>query len=357
LKTSIQGWKSGEGAAALAAHPEADHTMLKATKHEREHVLNYMADLMPEETVQLAQKVYSELLHGAKHDIWDVQTDRERLWVITNPTKGYSQDQFPNMDLALTFHIGLCLRVPRSEEPSPADLALGPLVACWRTLDEASDALRRAEEVEDFQAVGMRCREALITLGHVAQDLISLPDGQVGPKRSDFRAWSELTANTMLPGPTHQERRGLLKSSADAAWKFANWLTHARGAHVRDAEAAIGATEFTLSLYTTALICYDRGVPDCCPTCGSQRLFREQGFHTSDPDTLYERPVCDKCGWAGAPVVVVPSPPLPERPPPEGECVIMTTPLRHFPQRSPGRVRPKRSKRARATRGGSDARS
>src|SRR4029450_6864373 len=112
--------------------------MLKATKHEREYALNYIADLMPEETVQLAQEVYSELLHGAKHDIWDVQTDRERLWVITNPTKGYFQDQFPNMDLALTFYIGLCLRVPRSEEPSPADFALGPLVACWRTLDEAS---------------------------------------------------------------------------------------------------------------------------------------------------------------------------------------------------------------------------
>jgi hypothetical protein len=58
---------------------------------------------MPYETVQLAQKVYSELLHGVKHDIWDVQTDRWRWGVITNPTKGYSQDQFPNMDLALTW--------------------------------------------------------------------------------------------------------------------------------------------------------------------------------------------------------------------------------------------------------------
>jgi hypothetical protein len=70
-------------------------------------------------------------------------------------------------------------------------------------LDEASNALRRAEEVEDFQAVGMRCREALITLGHMAQDLIPLPDGQARPKRSDFRAWSEVTANAILPGPTH----------------------------------------------------------------------------------------------------------------------------------------------------------
>jgi hypothetical protein len=148
----------------------------------------------------------------------------------------------------------------------------------------------------------------------------------------------------VLPGSTHQERRGLLKSSADAAWKFANWLTHARGALVSDAEAAIGSTEFTLSLFTTALIRYVRGVPDRCPACGSQRLSPERGIHSSDPDTIHERPVCDKCGWTGTPVVVAPSPPTPNRPPPEGDCVIMTTPLRHFPRRSTGRDRPKRGK-------------
>ena len=152
--------------------------MLKATKHEREHILGYMLGEAPDEPVHLAQKVYSEQVHTVKHDIWDVHTDRGRWWVITNPTKLYSQEQFPNMDLALTFHIGLCMRIPRSEEPSPADLALGPLVACWRTLDEANEALRQAEEVEDFQAVGMRCREALNTLGHVAQDLIPFSEGQ-----------------------------------------------------------------------------------------------------------------------------------------------------------------------------------
>jgi hypothetical protein len=311
--------------------------MLKATEQEREHVMGYMAAEAPDETVQLAQKVYSEQLHGVQHDVWDVHTERGRWWVITNPTFLYSQEQFPNMDLALTFHIGLCVRIPRSEEQSPTALDLGPLVACWRTLQEASDALRHAEEVEDFQAVGMRCRESLITLGQTAQDLIQLLPAQVRPKRSDFRAWSEITANTILPGSTHQEHRGLLKSSADGAWKFANWLTHTRAAHFSDAEAAISSTELTLSLFTTALIRHIRGVPDRCPSCGSQRLSPERGMHSSDPNTIYERPVCGKCGWTGTPVVIVPSPSQPDRPPPEGECVIMSTPLRNFPRRSIGR--------------------
>jgi hypothetical protein len=237
------------------------------------------------------------------------------------------------MALALTFHVGLCLRIPRSEEQSFTALPIEPLVACWRTLEEASEALRHAEEREDFQAVGMRCRESLITLIHVAQDLIQLPDAQDRPKRSDFRAWSEMIANIILSGSTHQERRGLLKSSANSAWKFANWLTHARVAHFHDAEAAVGSTEFTISLFTTALIRYVRGVPDCCPSCGSQRLSPERGIHSSDPNTLYERPICGKCGWTGTPVIVVPSPSQPDRLSTEGECVIRTTPLRNFPRR------------------------
>ncbi len=306
--------------------------MLKTTTQEREHILGYMSDQVSDETVELVQKVYSEQVHAVRHDIWDVHTNRARWLVITNPTNLYSQDQFPNMDLALTFHVGLCLRIPRSERQSLTELPVEPLAACWRTVEEASEALIRAEEVEDFQAIGMRCRESLITLCHVAQDLVQLPDAQARPKRSDFRAWSEIIANAILPGSSHQERRGLLKSSSDSVWKFTNWLTHARVAHFNDAEAAVASTELTISLFTTALIRYVRGVPDRCPSCGSQRLSPERGVHSSDPDTIYERPVCGKCGWTGTPVIVDPSPPRPDPPPPEGECVIMSTPLRNFPR-------------------------
>ncbi|HEX5731659.1 MAG TPA: hypothetical protein VF131_02400 [Blastocatellia bacterium] len=310
--------------------------MLKATKKEREHVLGYMLGQAPDETVELAQKVYSEQVHTVRHDIWDVHTSLARWWVITNPTNLYSQSQFPNMDLALTFHVGLCLRIPRSEHQSLTDIPVEPLVACWRTVQEASEALSHAEEVEDFQAIGMRCRESLINLVHVAQELVKFPNTQPKPKRSDFRSWSEIVANAILPGSSNQDRRGLLKSSADAAWKFANWLTHAKVAHLNDAEAAVGSTEFTISLFTTGLIRYVRGVPDRCPSCGSQRLSPQRGIHSSDPDTTYERPVCEKCGWTGMPVIVKPSPPKLDSSPPEGECAIMSTPLLHFPNLSDG---------------------
>jgi hypothetical protein len=125
--------------------------MLKATEQEREHVLDYMASQAMEETVQFAQKVYSEQVHAVLHDIWDVHTDHTRWWVITNPTNLYLQEQFPNMDLALTFHVGLCLRIPRSEQQSLIELPIEPLTACWRILEEAREALCHTEEVEDFR--------------------------------------------------------------------------------------------------------------------------------------------------------------------------------------------------------------
>ena len=47
------------------------------------------------------------------------------------------------------------------------------------------------------------------------------------------------------------------------------------------------------------------------------------------PDVEWERPTCDKCGWAGEPVMIeeVPTPPHEKYAPPDGECVVPTVPL------------------------------
>lgn len=136
--------------------------MLEATQQELDHVLGYMGYQAPDLTVEFAQKIYSENVLDHRHDVWDVHTNVDRWWVITNPTNLYSQAQFPNMDLAVTFHVGLCLRMPRSEKTKLAELPIEPFAQCYRYLSEASDALRQAQEVADYQAIGVRCREALL---------------------------------------------------------------------------------------------------------------------------------------------------------------------------------------------------
>ena len=91
---------------------EKNSWMLPATQEEIDHVTQYMQSQAPDLAVQFVQKVYSENVLYVRHDVWDVHTDVDRWWVITEPINLYSHDQFPNMDLALTFHVGLNLRIP-----------------------------------------------------------------------------------------------------------------------------------------------------------------------------------------------------------------------------------------------------
>jgi hypothetical protein len=98
--------------------------MLTATEYEINRIREYMASQASDLTVLMVQKVYSENILSARHDVWDVHTDVDRWWVITDPMNLYAQDQFPNMDLALTFHVGLCLRIPRGDRNKLSDLSM-----------------------------------------------------------------------------------------------------------------------------------------------------------------------------------------------------------------------------------------
>lgn len=300
--------------------------MLKANDQERSAILEYMASQAGDETVRLAQKLYTERLASIVHNVWDVHTDKGRWWVITNPTNLYSQEQFPDMDLALTFHVGLCLRIPRSDQPGLDDLGLEPFTACARGLDDAREALVRAEEVEDFQAIGNRTRDTLIALVQAAQGVVASEIPGPHPKGSDVRAWSNALADLLFPGESNDKRRGLAKAAANEAWTFTNWLTHARAATASDAESAVEVTALAVNIFTTAFIRRLRRVPERCPECGSQKLSPERASDPDDPDSTYERPACGRCAWRGSAVLVRSAPTAPPKPP-VGECVVMTRPL------------------------------
>src|SRR5271167_3811054 len=156
--------------------------MLPATDEEKADVVDYYLSQSPIAKVIFLQKVYSESVIGHRHDVWDVHASDGRWWVITNPTNLYSQTQFPNMDLAVTFHVGLCLRIPRSERPKLGDLPIEPFAQCYRYLSEAADALAQAQEVADYQTIGVRCREALLAFVDAAQTVLPWTSGEERPK-------------------------------------------------------------------------------------------------------------------------------------------------------------------------------
>lgn len=277
--------------------------MLKASEEEIESVREYFEWQAPDLQVTFMQKVYSEAVMNTRHDVWDIHTNKDRWWVITGNTNLYSQQQFPNMDLALTFHLGLILRIPRTEGQQRDDLRLLPFGPVFEKMEEAGDAVSQAHNLADYQAVGVRCRETLLELIGVAQDAAVWTD--TPPQRANFRDWSEIICNALLPGNTNRERRGALKSALDTAWTFTNWLTHAKSATWVDAEMSHALIQHAIGLASSLLLRELRGVPEACPNCGSPNLTPEQGENTAAPGVLWERPRCTDCEWAGRPVPIL----------------------------------------------------
>jgi hypothetical protein len=304
--------------------------VLPATEDEIQHVRDYMEGQAPDLTVEFVQKVYEENIVNHIHAVWDVHTNKDRWWVITNPMNLYSQEQFPNMDYTVTFHVGLCIRIPRSEKQKVSDLPIEPFAAVYRELSDAQDSLLRAKSVADYKAIGVKCRETLLAFAGVAQTVMPWTSTEERPQRANFKAWVDHICSVILQGPTHEHRRALFKSLLDSAWKFTNWLTHSSASHIGDAEAAIEVTGTGTEMCMSAIIAHIRGVPDECPACGSQRLSPERGTHRSLPNSIFERPTCDDCGWAGEPLEIkaVPEDPSEDRPLPEGDCVVPNAPLR-----------------------------
>jgi hypothetical protein len=312
--------------------------MLSATQEEIEHVTEYMQSQAPDLNVEFVQKVYSENVLQVRHDVWDVHTNVDRWLVITAPMNLYSQEQFPNMDLALTFHVGLCLRIPRSERQKLSDIPAEPFAACLRDLQEASEALAQAQEVADYQSIGVRCREALLAFVNIAQTVMPWTGPEEPPKKADLKVWADHICSVALSGDSHKHRRQLFKTLLESAWEFTNWLTHTKSSHWYDAEAGFTVTENAIDFCISAVIRHVRGVPEQCPACGSQRLSPERGHHPDFPEVEWERPTCGKCGWAGEPVRiddVVEQHDKSRSTKPEGDCIIPTTVLRQLKRPKP----------------------
>ncbi|WP_261330024.1 hypothetical protein [Rhizobium leguminosarum] len=71
--------------------------------------------------------------------------------------------------------------------------------------------MAQAQNLSDYQAVGVRCREALLELIGVAQDAAMWTD--TPPQSANFRAWTEIIRNDLLPSDTNKERRGAFKDA------------------------------------------------------------------------------------------------------------------------------------------------
>lgn len=224
------------------------------------------------------------------------------------------------MDGVLSFHIGLTARVLARDARKAPDRPEPRLQRTRRQWEQAAQAQSAAEEAEDFQAVGARCRETLLSLAHAIGTSAIIPEGDEPPKASDFIHWSVHIANAAAPGPSSAALRGYLKSAAKETWQYVNWLTHAKNAVRFDGDIAVETVGHYLSLTEQAIERAERAGPDHCPSCGSYRVAGDQSFDL-DAATVTRRRLCEACGWDEEyePEPLGPPPTL--RSPPEGECL------------------------------------
>jgi predicted RNA-binding Zn-ribbon protein involved in translation (DUF1610 family) len=262
--------------------------------HRGSEIREYVEWQAPDEKVLHLEKVATEHLLDRKLDVWDVQTNGDRYWVITNPTNLYSHELFPSMDYTLSFHIGVTTRILARRENTIDDSQQKRFGVAWRKWLQAANAFDRADEAEEFQAIGMRCREALLSLIRSTANDAFVPAGAVRPKLGDFIHWSELIADSAAAGSSAREIRGYLKDITRATWQFVNWLTHAAEATPFDAHIAIDATQNTLSTMARVILRFERGAPTRCPECSSYRI---TSTTLAQSRRSREVLVCESCGW------------------------------------------------------------
>lgn len=226
--------------------------VLKRHAHEEQAIREYVEWQASNENVVHLEKVTTEHLFDRKLDAWDVRTNRNRYWVITNPTNLYLQKLFPSLDYTLSFHVGVTTRMMAQRKETATDEQQDRLAAAWRRWTQASD----------------------------------------------FIHWSELIANTIARGASADEIRAYLKSISKSTWQLVNWLTHTSNAVRFDGHMAIDATEGVITAFGAALTRYEGGVPDRCPKCSSYRI---AVVYRSDlnSDSPYV-PMCESCGWGEA---------------------------------------------------------
>lgn len=217
--------------------------VVKTGGREAEDVRSYMEWQAPDEHVKHVEKVATESIYGQKMTAWDVRTSEGKWWVITNPTNLYSQKLFPSLDYTLSFHVGVTTRMSQAEITTAQEDKHGEVNFLADTIADIRLTYFNAEKVEDFQAVGMKCRECLLELVRKIREQITLPKDVEIPQSANFNGWCEIIANYVAAGASNDRIRGYLKSTSKAAWELVNWLTHTKSADGISAMVTVDATE------------------------------------------------------------------------------------------------------------------
>jgi hypothetical protein len=266
---------------------------VEIAEHEERYIRDYVNSQSPEnDQAGLVQKVGSRRILGRVHEIYDVHCTSTRWWVITNPTNLYLQTDFPEAQQALMFHIGLgVMMAERSRSELDAEEE-EHISTSWRRYRQAVLAMNEAAEAEDYQAVGIKCRDTLLALAKSQVDAEWLGEVTDPPKAADFKSWANIFAEHLAEG----RMRAYVKGLVDKTWDLTVWLQHCSSATEYDADIVLDATAHLLGAFGKLIRRHESGEPERCPRCDSYKL--DDDIQQDDSRKgFFESAVCGACGW------------------------------------------------------------
>lgn len=199
---------------------------MKQLEHQVRRISEYVEAQAFPEKVTHAERMMQTKVMGQAHEVWDVRTDQDRYWVVTNMTNLYSQDEFKSADYALSFHLGLMLRLMERDRSDPEPDIERVSFRAWRKHEQAVDAYNAAGEAEQFQTVGVHCREALIAFADELAEALDLDSVAHPPEGSRFQKLGRARGRAVgigasppcLPEVIGDTRMGLVRLAA-APWQ------------------------------------------------------------------------------------------------------------------------------------------
>lgn len=190
----------------------------------------------------------------------------------------YSQDAFYfGTDEVYSFHMGIMERMKASAY-NPEDyvnaVTLQTDIAprLFRKLKSIANLIDSAVEIEDFQSVGVQCREVLIDLGNSIYFAEMAGDNEQ-PQASNFKRKAELFIQFYLAGSENSDYRSIIKKLTESTWDYANKLTHSHNATFYEASTCVSLCTSLVGAYENIRQkVFDPISQYKCKTCTSKKL-------------------------------------------------------------------------------------
>lgn len=246
------------------------------------HIKEYLAKYDKNGIVNIKCEItFNDL--GTDVNVWNVKTEGEAYWIVEGeeaPMNLYTQGaNYLSADEAYSYHMGITQRLNIDFRNSfkhiidEIPLDIQQLKSINRKLNMAAEKLSVNLEPEEFQAIGLICRESLIDLGKELSkrnpEIIKNKD----IKASDFKSIANEFINLYIPEENNSDLRNYSRKIVDIAWSYNSTIVHSPNKTYPDVKIALLFTSALVSLFENLFlkfIGFDNELT--CSECGSKNI-------------------------------------------------------------------------------------